>query len=225
MSKSITTIQCFLILIFIFGLNSSGFSIGPCPPDCPGSFSTIPGTVNCNPNWVPQWDRENSAKQFPSGEPPVSVYVTEGLGPYNWTVSDGFTIDCSDNCGTSNTVSSLGTHCIATITVTDRCGNQTTGEVRRAGYWDTQTCYRYKLTHCYRNWCNSLQLTEIDFVSHKVDFSCCGYTGNPEVTGTCSDGFEYTASIYDCHLYSFCLDDPSYDPGIFSLSIRKWICY
>jgi hypothetical protein len=170
------------------------------------------------------WDEVNSPKEFPSSTGSVDVYVIGGQGPYTWQVNTPFTLACTENCGTSNTVTSDGTGCIAEITVTDSCGNQATGKVRRPGYWDTQLCYRYKLPICYNNWCNSLQPTEVDFVSHKVEFSCCGDRGDPEVTGTC-DGFEYTASIYDCHLYSFCWDDPSYDPGIFSLYIRKWICY
>jgi hypothetical protein len=202
-------------------LNSSHLSAEPCQ-DCPGPISTIPGTVKCNPDWGPQWDRENSAKQFPSGEPPVNVYVTEGQGPYTWAVSNGFTLECTDECATSNTVSSLGTDCIATITVTDRCGNQTTGSVRRPGYWDAELCYRYKLPTCNNHGCNSAP-KQVDLVDHKVEFSCCGYRGLPELTGRCDDGFDYTVSIHDCNLSGFCYDD--YDPGIFSLYIRKWVCY
>ncbi len=222
MSKINLTITNILILIFVFWLNSSGFSIGPCPPDCPGNISTIPGTVNCNPDWGPQWDSDNSAKEFPSAEPPVDVYVTGGLGPYTWQVSSGFALACTNDCGTSNILSSQATDCIATITITDRCGAQTTGKVRRPGYWEANWCYSYKLPICYNHGCNS-NPKEIDLVDHKVEFSCCGDRGQAELTGTCDDGFQHTVSIYDCNLAGICYDD--YDPGIFSLYIRKWICY
>ena len=221
MSKVNLAIANLLILIFVFGLNSSGLSIGPCPPDCPGNTSTIPGTVNCNPEWAPQWDSENSAKRFPSREP-ADVSITGGLGPYTWVVNKGFTLGCTTNCGRHNTVDSEETDCIAAITVTDRCGSQTTGSVRRPGYWDAERCYRYKLPICNNHGCNSAP-KEVDLVDHKVEFSCCGYTGLPELTGTCDDGFSYTVNIYDCNVSGFCYDD--YDPGVFSLYIRKWICY
>ena len=211
-----------LMLMFVFGLQSSGFSIGPCPPECPQTFSTIPATVKCNPDWGPQWDSQNSAKQFPAGEPPVNVYVTEGHGPYTWKVSDGFQLRCTDKCGAGNSIESEGANCFAKVTVTDRCGYQATGTVRRPGYWDGELCYKYKLPICNNHGCNSAP-EEIDRVDHKVEFSCCGYRGLPALTGSCDDGFEYTVTIDDCNLSGFCYDD--YSPGIFSLYIRKWVCF
>ena len=316
MSKVNIAIANLLILIFVFGLNSSGLSIGPCPPDCPSTTSTFPDEVQYPDSWIfkwaadnPQnitpggsvtvkveggvpdyqwqvsgngfsltesdtadrsntlnadvsacgeatitvedyqqkqvqgtvrtldtsfiWDEVNSPIQFLSKTGSVDVYVTGGQGPYTWQVSNGFTLACTSNCGTSNTVSSQGIDCIAEITVTDSCGNQTTGEVRRPdGYWGPDTirgCYRYKLTHCYNNPCNSDTII-VEEPGHRVEFKCCGYRGQPEVTGKCKidgvlDGFEYTANITDCNLSGYCYDDPDYDPGIFSLRIFKWTCF
>jgi hypothetical protein len=179
------------------------------------------------------WDELNSPIQFPSKTGSVDVYVTGGQGPYAWEVSNGFTLACTSNCGTSNTVSSQGTDCVAEITVTDSCGSQASGEVRRPdGYWGPDTirgCYRYKLTTCYNNPCNSNTIT-VEEPGYKVQFTCCGYRGLPEVTGKCKvdgvpDGFEFTANIADCDLSGYCYDDPDYDPGIFSLYIFKWTCF
>jgi hypothetical protein len=314
MSRVNISITNLLILIFVFGLNSSGLSIGPCPPDCPQNTPTTPAEVQYKDSWIfkwaadnPQnitpggsvtvkveggvpdyewqvsgdgfsltesdttgvsnalnadvsacgeatitvedyqqkqvqgtvrtldpsfiWNEVNSPIQFPSKAGSVDVYVTGGQGPYTWEVSNGFTLACTNNCGTSNTVSSQGTDCIAEITVTDSCGNQTNGEVRRPdGYWGPDTirgCYRYKLTTCYNHPCNSDTII-VEEPGHRVEFSCCGSRGLPEVTGKCKidgvlDGFEYTANITDCNLSGSCYDD--YDPGIFSLRIFKWTCF
>ncbi len=314
MSKVITAIGYFLILIFVFGINSSGYSAGLCPPDCPSTTSTFPEDVQYpdsmifkwaadNPQTITPgrsvivkveggfpgytwqvsgdgysltesettgvsntlnadvsacgevtitvfdyqqkhvqgtvrtldetfgWDEVNSPIQFPSKTGSVDVYVTGGQGPYTWEVNNGFTLACTSNCGTSNTVSSQGTNCVVEITVTDGCGNQTTGEVRRPdGYWgpaNPGTCYRYKLPTCYNRGCNSNTIT-VEEPGHKVEFRCCDYRGLPEVTGKCKidgvpDGFEFTANIADCNLSASCYNN--YDPGIFSLYIYKWTCF
>ena len=190
----------------------------------------VQGTVRPNdPSFI--WDEVNSPIQFPSKTGSVDVSVTGGQGPYTWEVNDGFTLACTSNCGTNNTVISQGTNCVAEITVTDSCGSQTNGEVRRPdGYWgpaNPGTCYRYKLPTCYNHGCNSNTIT-VEEPGHKVQFSCCGYRGLPEVTGKCKidgipDGFEFTANIADCNLSASCYDN--YDPGIFSLYIYKWTCF
>ncbi len=190
----------------------------------------VQGTVRpYDPSFI--WDEVNSPIQFPSKTGSADVYVTGGQGPYTWEVNDGFTLACTSNCGTSNTVTSQGTNCVAEITDTDSCGSQTTGEVRRPdGYWGPSTingCYRYKLPTCYNHGCNSNTIT-VEEPGHKVVFKCCGYRGVPEVTGTCKidgipDGFEFTANIADCNLSASCYDN--YDPGIFSLYIYKWTCF
>lgn len=166
------------------------------------------------------WDANNSAIEFPSGEPPVNVQITGGTGPYAWQVSAGFTLQCTNDCGVSNTLTSNGTDCIAEITVTDVCGNQTTGKVRRPGYFDTfNFCFKYKGTTCYNNPCNSSTVSERDFGDLKVEFTCCHSGGPQELTGTCGD-FEYTARAGDCDVPGGC---EGY--GLFSLFIKRWICY
>ncbi|MHC4636477.1 MAG: hypothetical protein ACYTBV_03100 [Planctomycetota bacterium] len=162
------------------------------------------------------WDEDNSAIEFPSGEPPVNVQVTSGMGPYTWEVSAGFTLQCYNDCGASNTLSSNGTGCIAEITVTDACGNQTTGKVRRPGRWNN--CFVHNLRNCYYDPCNG-SMAQLDFGQHLVEYGCCTSGQLDQVTGSCGS-FEYTAHIDDCIMPEGCTKRV-----LTFLYIYEWVCY
>jgi hypothetical protein len=62
----------------------------------------------------------------------ATIAVEEGKGPYTWDVSGtGLSFPTTETTGTSNTLEADGTACgTGTITVTDACENETTGEIR-----------------------------------------------------------------------------------------------
>lgn len=140
----------------------------------------ITGTINIS-IYNFEWDQENSPIEFPAGETAVQVSVIGGQGPFTWSVNEGFSLSCTENCGTSNTLSTDQTDCIATLTVKDSCKISVEGKVRRPGHW--VGCYRYKGTICYSSPCSKTK--QIDFGDHWVSFTSC-YYGSPTRTGTCS---------------------------------------
>jgi hypothetical protein len=222
MLKSNTFKMCLLIPVIIFCLNLSGFSSDQCiPPDCPPNISTIPEIVEYPPDWLLECDSENNPIEFQSGEPPVGISVTGGVAPYKWEVNTGFSLACYDDCGASNTLSSQGTDCIASVTVTDSTGRTTLPpcKVRRPGYWEATFCYFEKRWGCYSNPCNSIEPTILDLGDHWVKFWCCEQSGKLAWTGTCDDGWSYTAKEGDCIKPGDCEDS-----GINGLQIKKWIC-
>ena len=90
----------------------------------------------CPPETVVSWDNvlsdETVARNGIAG-----VYVQDGLGPYTWSVAGtGFSIPAT-TAGVQNVLSADNTACgTATITVTDYCGDSTTGYVRcDTGNW------------------------------------------------------------------------------------------
>jgi len=86
-------------------------------PDCPPEISI-------------DWDDETSASSI-GVSTGVTVAVTGGEGPYDWSVSGtGFSMENSETSGTSNTLNSTSEACgTATITVTDACDEATSGYV------------------------------------------------------------------------------------------------
>ena len=84
----------------------------------------------CPPDIVISWDSDNSAETI-GRNAAVDVYVKDGLGDYTWHVAGtGFSIP-ETTTGVHNVLSADNTACgTATITVTDVCGDTTTGYVR-----------------------------------------------------------------------------------------------
>ena len=83
------------------------------------------------------YDNDNSDDTI-DREGTATVVVTDGCGPFNWSVSGtGFSISSLTE-GRTNTLSADGTACgSATITVTDNCSDSCTGYVRcTEGHWE-----------------------------------------------------------------------------------------
>lgn len=85
----------------------------------------------CPPDVVMTWDTVSSAETIGQSDN-VSVYVKDGLGPYNWSVSGtGFSLNAPVTSGLANVLRSDGSACgSATITVTDFCEDTAIGYVR-----------------------------------------------------------------------------------------------
>jgi hypothetical protein len=125
-----------IIIFFVFCLNSSVFSAGPCPPDCPGPTSTTPGDVGCNPNWSIKWAPKNPPEVERNKDIPIKF--TGIKGPYDITVSGtGFWLDAQHTIKTIQnnetgeiTLYADNSACgAATIDVTDvGCTNPITGK-------------------------------------------------------------------------------------------------
>lgn len=145
-----------LVLTFLVCLSPSGFTAGPCPGnDCPPNLSTIPGTVNCNPNWIIVWVSDNP-QQVLRGQS-VTLKIEGGARPYDLSVSgNDFWFDeahtITSIAGNNTGVITLyagGSACgSATITVSDECDDYATGSVRcnsdGAGVWTLKTQYECK---------------------------------------------------------------------------------
>jgi hypothetical protein len=128
-----------IALILVFLVKSSGFSTGPCPPDCPGPTSTIPGRVNCNSNWRPLWDYGKTESDTIGVNENITIAVQWGRPPYTWTLyntSDqgrGFSLAEKTTMGPTNTLSTNSTPCgTAWIKVTDTCGNEVFETIRHS---------------------------------------------------------------------------------------------
>jgi hypothetical protein len=95
----------------------------------------------CPPDIVISWDDGISADTIGQGNggfATAGVAVLDGLGPYSWSVAGtGFSMLHANTEGKTNTLQADDTACgPATITVTDFCGDTTTGYVRcTAGQW------------------------------------------------------------------------------------------
>jgi hypothetical protein len=178
-----------------------------------GGLLTVPG-----PDLA--WDGDYSVEVLPDDGTEVPVYVTGGRAPYVWMVSDGFRLGCEQDCGSSNTVASLGADCVGTITVIDACESEVTGFIRRPGRWGTETCYRYKGTLCYPSQgCGASG--QFVVANHKIRLSCCT-NGATVKTGICSvDGWEFTAEPALCpEAGSRCPTNAK----VWSLYIYPWVC-
>lgn len=88
-----------------------------------------------------EWDDETSASSVDQdGSCTVAVTGTDTVGPFSWSVAgSGFTLDNASTAGLTNTLNADATACgIATITVTDACGNEATGQVKcTTGAWNS----------------------------------------------------------------------------------------
>jgi hypothetical protein len=175
------------------------------------------GTVRIHgPDFV--WDVDRSPREFPEGDLPVTVFVSGGQPPYDWTVSEGFRLGCTRGCGSQNSLRVYGdTVCVADIRVTDACGSLADGFVRRQGYW--KKCFTYKLPSCFvSKRCGTSP--ELDFGAHLVRAVCCRH-GIATCTGVCDiDNWQYTAFGDDCSL-----DNPCEIPMVWALYIWHWVCY
>jgi hypothetical protein len=68
----------------------------------------------------------------------ITVYVLNGCGPYNWSVTGtGFSLASAVTSVLSNTLSASGSACgTATVTITDECGTTVTAKIRcTSGSW------------------------------------------------------------------------------------------
>lgn len=94
------------------------------------STSAIVNQENCVDADAVTYDDINSPETISRNESKL-VYITDGVPPFTWAVSGtGFTISPSTT-GRYNLLRAGATACgTAQITVTDSCGDQTTGEVR-----------------------------------------------------------------------------------------------
>jgi len=89
------------------------------------------------------WDYDLSAETINQSQT-VNIYVKDGRGPYSWEVTGtGFSLGYSETSGVGNTLIASGSACgTATITVTDCCGGEVTGEADSGyvrcttGVWD-----------------------------------------------------------------------------------------
>jgi hypothetical protein len=130
----------FVALILVFLGQSSGFSTGPCPPDCPATTSTVPGRVNCNSKLSPLWDYENTESDTIGVNDSKIIAVKWGRPPYTWTLyntSDqgrGFYLDQTSTAGPTNRLSTNSAPCgTAWIKVTDDCNNEVIETIRHPG--------------------------------------------------------------------------------------------
>jgi hypothetical protein len=164
------------------------------------------------------WDADNSPREFPEGDLPVTVFVSGGRPPYDWEVSEGFRLGCSQGCGSQNGLSVIDkTVCVADITVTDACGTEVQGSVRRQGYW--QRCFTHKDPSCFvHNRCGNSP--ELDFGRHLVQVTCCRH-GTDVVSGACDvDNWQFTAVGGDCTL-----DNDCELPMVWAFYIWYWVCF
>lgn len=121
-----------LTLIFPLFFADMGDADDPCKKD-PGT--TIPGEVNCDQNWKPEWDPKNPDEIPPGTSVLISV---RGRGPCTWTVSgQGFSLAHAQTDEVSNLLIAAADACgTAEITVTDGCGDSDPGYVRSlCGTW------------------------------------------------------------------------------------------
>jgi hypothetical protein len=130
MSKVNLFVANLLILICIFWLNSSHLTAEPCQ-DCPGPTSTITGTVNCNQNWILEWDYDNTTSDAISKNSSITIAVKGGSPPYAWsliqtsTQGRGFYLNEETTLESTNTLSTGGVPCgTAWVQVRDRCGKE-----------------------------------------------------------------------------------------------------
>ncbi len=141
MSKKKLFMGGFLVLSLVFGLVFSSSSIQDCPSDvdCPGTTSTIPGTVDCNPDWKVVWASDNPQEISRGGH--VTLKFEGGNRPYDLTVSgtdfwfdEDHTITTIENNITGTIALYAGSSaCVATITVTDNCNVQSSSYVYYSG--------------------------------------------------------------------------------------------
>lgn len=97
----------------------------------------IIGDVTCEQLPLLAWDYDNSAETINRSDS-VSVYIVGGEPPFMWTVAgDGFHVETYQTYSRTNILYANATACgSATITVTDDCGDTTSGDVRcSAGQW------------------------------------------------------------------------------------------
>ena len=94
----------------------------------------------CPPDIVISWDSDLNLTvgQGNGGFATAAVKVKDGLGPYTWSVAGtGFSMQDAVTNGVNNVLQADATACgLATVTVTDFCGDSVTGYVRcTAGQW------------------------------------------------------------------------------------------
>lgn len=121
---------------------------GKAPGLCTYSFWVYCETVVCPPEVSISWDDVNSAETIARSST-VNIYVQDGVGPYDWVVAGtGFTLGGAQTSGVSNTLIADGSACgPAVITITDVCGETTTGHVRcDTGKWNT--CCSFCFVDC-----------------------------------------------------------------------------
>jgi len=98
--------------------------------------STLPDDWQYDLSWLFYWNPDNPQEIDRNSS--VEISVIGGFPPYTWQVSgNGFSLSLNETEGTSNALYSDDTACgTATITVTDKCGDECTGYVRCSeGEW------------------------------------------------------------------------------------------
>jgi len=92
--------------------------------------SAIVNQENCDDAAAVTYDDTNSPETISRGESKL-VYITDGVPPFNWSVSGtGFTISSQTTSRYARLRATDSACGFATITVTDSCGDSDTGEVR-----------------------------------------------------------------------------------------------
>ena len=148
MAKVNSAIINILVLSFLVCLNPSGFAVDPCP-DCPQNLPTIPGIVDCNPNWTIVWNPDNPQQVIRNGS--VTLQFKGGTRPYDLAVSGtDFWFDdnhritsiAGNDTGTITVYAGSNACGSATLTINDGCNVQSTGYVRsNSGTWIRKTQY------------------------------------------------------------------------------------
>ena len=175
----------------------------------------------CPPDISISWDNTSSPSTIGSSSE-AEVYVQDGIAPYSWSVSGtGFSLRRAKTDTVSNTLITDGAACgKATITVTDFCGDVTTGYVRcTTGSWneidncsmnggyasncrvDYSTDNQYKYTNC--AWC-------CDPAVCGVDTTCCPF---------------YWRTVVDCnHCSTGQGSPPTWTSVKMSVKKEEWVC-
>jgi hypothetical protein len=146
MSKVNLLIVNLLILVFVFGLNSSHLLAETCPPDCPDTTSTTTGDPDCNSDWKIIWAADDPDPIGPGGS--VTLRFWGSKRPYDFVLSGtDFSFDPvlpvtainNNNTGVVTVYAGNNACGSATISVTDGCGVQGSGSVRSSnGTWITE---------------------------------------------------------------------------------------
>ena len=148
------------------------------------------------------WDYTNSAATIAQSAS-VSIFVADGLGPFNWEVTGtGFTLGSAQTATGENTLISDASACgTATITVTDVCPDSCTGYVRcTTGEWAAYSSNVCELSGA--------------AAGYTINAATCWIT----VTGILGnlkqiDVFEYAGSVQGCaNSAAMCMDFSGYCP-------------
>jgi len=227
-----------MILTSVFCLHLSGLTVAEDCWDREGGSPTVTGNHTYTPEWYPAFQYDPNNPDEIDRNSSVEISVIGGFPSYTWQVSgNGFSIP-SSTTGRTNNLSADDTACgAATITVTDKYGDNCTGYVRcTTGSWSdfVQVAITVKGDVCPDNPNCKSSSGSYDYVcdgiSNKYQYrkysvhsssgmhcpgELCG--GDPTRSGAC----ELTVSYENC---SYTQTDGSCGCCYVKLYRREWEC-